>query len=335
MRSQIPPRRTLIIMASGDEFDFIRRALAPLSNAHPGALNLSDDAAIMTPGPGQEMILSTDMLVADVHFLSADSHEIAAERALRSNLSDLAAMGAEAIGYLCSVCWPKGTKAAARERLVSGLQAAQSEYQVSLLGGDTTASDGPLTISITAIGQAPAGQSLRRNGAQIGDDIWVSGTIGDAGRGLDIARGVLDPQAFLLSRYQRPAARLSLGQALRGVASACIDVSDGLVADATHIARNSGVGFEIESSMVPLSDPILLWLEKEGEAGLKQALTGGDDYELLFTAPHARAGEIYDIAREIGVPVSWIGHVSGEAGVRVRDEDGEAMTFESSGFTHF
>jgi thiamine-monophosphate kinase len=335
MRSQIATGRTLIIMKSGGEFDFIRETLRPLTNAHPGALDLSDDAAILESEPGQETVLSADMLVSGVHFLSTDTLEIAAHRALRSNLSDLAAMGAKPTGYLCSICWPKGTQKPAREQLVAGLDAVQSEYEIPLLGGDTTVADGPLTIAITVIGHVPAGQSLRRNGAKIGDDIWVSGTIGDAGLGLEIAKGCLDTQPFLLSRYQRPSPRLSLGRALLGVATACIDVSDGLVGDAMHVARQSAVGFEIEASMVPLSDPVLLWLEKEGEAGLKQVLTGGDDYELLFTAPHEEAGHILDLAREADVPISWIGRVGEGDDVHVHDENGQAITFDSPGFTHF
>ena len=322
-------------MSDKGEFEFIRNKLAPLSAGEPGALGLTDDAALLMPQTGQEIVLCSDMLVAGTHFLESDAFDVVAQRAFLSNLSDLAAMGASPIGYLNSVCWPSSTTDEQRDLFVSGLEAAQSEYGLALLGGDTTSGKGPLVVSMTMVGEVQAGTALKRGGAKPGDDVWVTGTIGDAALGLAIARGHLDKQDFLLARYQSPTPRLEAGICLRTIASACIDISDGLVADAGHIASTSRVQLNIEAAMVPLSSPALLWLEKEGEAGLKKLLSAGDDYELVFTAPHDKASEILALKSECGVEISWIGGVSEGEGVSVRDEEGEDMKIDSSGFTHF
>jgi thiamine-monophosphate kinase len=322
-------------MARAGEFDFIHEKLVPLTGGHPGALGLGDDAALVTPEAGHELVIASDMLVSGVHFLESDTLDVAAYRALASNLSDLAAMGAEPLGYLSSISWPHDHDEHARDQFIAGLAQAQSDLEIRLLGGDTTSTSGELTISITAIGQVPLGAALRRNNAQLGDGVWVSGTIGDAALGLDIARGVLDHQARLLKRYQAPQPQLALGIGLRGLASACIDISDGLMADAGHLARQSKVGLELQAAMMPWSDPVLLWLEKGGEAGLVRLLTAGDDYELLFTAPNEASGEIYALAEDIGITVSWIGTVTEGDAVRLASEDGEFIGIDSPGFTHF
>lgn len=322
-------------MPPGGEFDFIRDKLRPLTGGDAAALGLADDAAILTPPPGHELVVASDMLVAGTHFLDSDAMGVVAARALGSNLSDLAAMGATPRGYLASIAWPENLTAADRNAFADALEPLQLAAGLSLLGGDTTRTSGPLTLSLTFLGLVPEGTALRRDGAAPGDDVWVSGTIGDAALGLEMARGVLDGQDFLRSRYDAPQARLALGEGLRGLASACIDISDGLIADAGHVCRTSGVGMTIESAMVPLSDPVLLWLEKEGEAGLLRLLSAGDDYELLFTAPHEKAPDILALQGELGLQLSWIGNVSEGDAVDLRDADGGMLVIEQTGFTHF
>lgn len=320
---------------SDGEFAFIREKLAPLAAGSPGALGLTDDAALIDPTPGHQLVAASDALVAGVHFLEDDGFDVAARRALGSNLSDLAAMGAVPVGYLAAISWPRDCRDVDRDAFVAGLQVLQNEHGIALLGGDTVTTPGPFSIAITVLGEVPAGQALTRSGARPGDDVWVSGTIGDARLGLDMARGTLDRQDFLLQRYQCPQPRLGLGQALRGIASACIDVSDGLVADAGHVAGTSGVKLALEAPLVPLSAPVLLWLEKAPLEAAKTLLTGGDDYELLFTAPHARAADILALSASLALDLTWIGRVEEGAGVTVQDDMGQPMQFESPGFTHF
>jgi thiamine-monophosphate kinase len=322
-------------MAGQGEFEFIRDQLRPLTGGNPAALGLADDAALLAPSPGMEQVVASDMLVAGVHFLEADTLDVAGYRALVSNLSDLAAMGAEPLGYLASIAWPSDFDEDARAQFVAGLAGAQANFPIDLLGGDTTSTSGPLTVSITVIGQVPTGQALFRKGARSGDDVWVSGTIGDATLGLDVVRGSLDHQPFLAQRYQAPEPRVPLGMALRGLATSCIDVSDGLIADAVHLAEQGGVGIELQGSMIPWSDPVLHWQEKEGEAGLIRLVTGGDDYELLFTVPSGQAAKILALSDSIGVALTWIGRVDDTDGVRFVGEDGNLLKIESTGFTHF
>lgn len=322
-------------MSDGDEFAYIRDHLAPLAELNPGALGLRDDAAVLTAKSGHEIVLCSDMLVGGVHFLKTDSMEQVAQRALRTNLSDLAAMGARPVGYLCSVAWPADATAADREHFAQGLAAAQSVFNLTLLGGDTTCSDGPLIVSMTLYGEVMAGTALRRDTALVGHDIWVTGVIGDAVLGLSMAKGELDTHAALLKRYQYPDPRLETGMGLVGLASACIDISDGLVADAGHLAAASGVGIELEATMIPFGDPVLLWLENEGQAGLECLITGGDDYELLFAAPHENAAAILALKGDGGPTISWLGSVIAGSGVMIRDDMGELLTIDSTGFTHF
>lgn len=322
-------------MAGGGEFGFIRTRLAPLTRGHAGALDLSDDAALLDPPPGCQIVIASDMLVAGVHFLDTDPPEVAAERAVRSNLSDLAAIGAAPLGYLSSIAWPQDVTTAWRDGFIAGLAAAQDAFGLSLLGGDTTAGPGPLTISLTMLGQVPAGAALLRRGARPGEDVWVSGTIGDAMLGLAIARGDMAGDAFLLERYRRPTPRLDLGIGLRGLATACLDVSDGLMADAGHIAEVSGVRLELETALVPLSLPARNWLASEPASGLIQLATGGDDYELLFCAPAAQRAAIAALAKPCGVPLSRIGRVRQGQGAVLLGAGGRALDTGAGGFTHF
>ncbi|HLY88329.1 MAG TPA: thiamine-phosphate kinase [Acetobacteraceae bacterium] len=302
------------------EFALIARHFRPL--AGPGALNLQDDAAVLAPPPGRELVLTCDAMVAGVHFLPDDPPDLIGRKLLRVNLSDLAAKGATPIGYLMTVSAPRDTPDTWYAGFAAGLQQDQRQYGVTLLGGDTTSTPGPISLSLTILGHVAPGQAVHRMGAQPGDGIFVTGTIGDGALGLAVAQGRLsDPTGFLLSRYRLPQPRIGL--AIAGIASAGMDISDGLVQDLGHICRASGLLAEIEAARVPLSEPARV----AGPDWLPTCLTGGDDYELLLAIPPGR---------EDGIPVTRIGTFqSGPADVIVRGPDGKPMTLARGGWSHF
>src|SRR5690242_11974455 len=244
------------------EFGLIARHFRPL--AGPGALDLRDDTALLTPPAGRELVLTVDAMVAGVHFLPDDPPDLVGRKLLRVNLSDLAAKGAAPIGYLMTVSAPKDTPESWFAGFAAGLAQDQVRYGVTLLGGDTTSTPGPISLSLTIIGHVAAGTAIRRSGARPGDDIWVTGTIGDGALGLQVVLGRLaDGSGFLLDRYRLPQPRVGL--VLAGIASAGMDVSDGLVQDLGHICAAGGVGAEIQADAVPLSDAARVagpaWLE--------------------------------------------------------------------------
>lgn len=301
------------------EFALIHRHFRPL--AGQGGLDLSDDAALLTPPPGRELVLAADAMVAGVHFLPEDPPETIGRKLLRVNLSDLAAMGAEPLAYLMTVALPSGTADDWVAGFVAGLALDQAEFGLQVLGGDTVSTPGPLTLSLTILGTVAPGQALRRSGARPGDELWVSGTIGDGALGLRAARGeIADADGYLAGRYRLPTPRLALGRALRGVATACMDVSDGLVQDLGHLCRASGCGAVMEAGRVPLS-------AAAGGADLSLLLTGGDDYELLFAAAPG--------AVPAGLAATRIGHFVAGEGVRVLDAAGRPMVFDRPGWSHF
>ena len=322
-------------MSGRGEFDFIRTRLVPLTRQHAGARGLADDAAVLGCPPDQELVLACDTLVEQVHFLTDDTPQTVAARALGSNLSDLAAMGAEPVGYLMALTWPERCTPAWQDAFTATLDDEQSRHGLVLLGGDTTRTPGPLTISMTLIGCVPRGQALSRSGAQPGEDVWVSGTIGDAGLGLAWEQGDASVPAACAARYTRPEARLGLGQGLRGLATALLDVSDGLVADAGHVAQASGVGLELDLAALPLSPAVDTWLGGQDERALTRLATSGDDYELLFTAPPGISDRILALSNVCGVRLTRIGRVVDGQGVICRDGDGQVLSVGTAGFTHF
>lgn len=323
------------------EFDIIARYFAPLAAECEGAFGLTDDAASL---PGLDAVITKDLLVEGVHFRAKDKRGDVARKALRVNLSDLAAKGARPLGYFLGCVWPRGVKEEAIAEFAAGLREDQDLFKIALMGGDTAAhavKGAPLTISVTMIGaRGPAGM-IRRAGAKPGDDVYVSGTIGDAGLGLAALSGELKPapahKAFLVSRYQLPTPRLSLGGALGGHASASIDVSDGLIADAGHIAEQSSVSIDIQAEKIPLSAAAAAWLAKAdaADAAFARLATFGDDYEILFTAPSSRRRSIEMASQVTKTPVARIGVVNRGNGVRLLGAAGAPIDLDAGGFDHF
>ncbi len=326
-----------------DEFEIIARFFAPLAAAEPGALGLTDDAALLKPPPGRQLVVTTDSLCAGVHFPADEDPGTIAARLIGVNLSDLAAMGAEPWAYTLSLALPKDWRPEFMESFADGLGQQQVTHAIHLIGGDTVATPGPLTLTMTAIGTVAEGRELRRSGARKGDDVYVSGSIGDAALGLKVLKGELtglrrQQAEYLLARYRRPQPRVRLGGRLFGLASAAIDVSDGLVADLRHVARTSRVEASINVGLVPFSAAAIAAMASD-PALLELAITGGDDYELLFTAPTSAAPRLEDLSREMGLALTRIGKIGGDgdkAGhVRVVHEDGREMTIKDGGYRHF
>lgn len=324
------------------EFKLIAELFAPLAAGAPGAFGLRNDAALVELGAGEQSVATLDAMVEGVHWLADDPPDSVARKLLRVNLSDLAAMGAEPRGYLLAACLGPAVDDAWLEGFAAGLAADQQIYGVTLLGGDTTRSPGPTSLSLTALGAVPAGRCLERSTLAAGDLLYVSGTIGDGALGLDLLQGRLEvpePERrdFLAGRYRLPQPRTALGPALLGLASACLDVSDGLVADAAHLAEESALDLEIEAAAVPLSAAGRAALERRPDL-LTRVLTGGDDYELLFGVAPAREAEIAGLSARLDLPLARIGRVLPGAGpgeVRVVDGAGRPLALESRGWTHF
>lgn len=325
------------------EFELIRRFFAPLAG-DPGSLGLTDDAAVLTPKPGCDLVLTKDMLAADVHFFSGDAPEAIAAKALRVNLSDLAAKGARPRGYLLGIALPSDWSAGWLERFCKGLAADQCVYDIQLLGGDTIRSGNGLQVSITAIGEVEQGRAVRRSGAGEGDLVFVTGTIGDAAAGLQ-AR--IDPEFCrshnlteeeekrILDRYLLPRPRTRIAPCLVAHASAAMDISDGLLGDSAHLASSSGVDITLDLSAVPLSGA-LQHLKVKAREVFGRCLNGGDDYEILAAVPVERAETFVKDAAECGCPVTQIGTV-GKGGGKVRLlESGQSVALEpDGGFRHF
>ena len=323
----------------GGEFELIAEVMAPLARMRPGAFGLSDDAAILSPRPGRTLVVTTDAMIAGVHFAADDPPDLTARKLLRVNLSDLAAMGASALGYLLVVNLDQTSREGWIDEFARGLAADQEIFGVGLLGGDSTAGGGALGVSMTAIGEAREEALLRRNGARLGDLVYVSGTLGDAALGLGIVQGKIaapDPAAmkWLVGRLRLPDPRLDLGGRLGHLASAAIDVSDGLVADLGHICACSGVAAEIEFRHLPLSNAARDLIASDA-AARDRILGGGDDYELLFTILPDNAPAVDALADELALALTPIGRMVAGAGVHVRAEDGSAIEVGRPGYVHF
>ncbi len=321
------------------EFELIERYFRPLAG-DPGALALTDDAAVYRQRPGEDLVVTTDMIAADVHFFADDAPASVARKALRVNLSDLAAKGATPFGYLLSLALPADWTEDWLAGFARGLKADQERYGITLIGGDTIRAAGGLTISVTALGRIPKGRMVTRGGARPGDAVYVSGTIGDAALGLAVRLGRIAVgegrgAKHLIDRYLHPEPRMALAPILRRFASSAMDVSDGLVGDLGHICDVSGVGAEIEAALVPLSPPARRLAM--GDPGLMRTIvTGGDDYEILATVSPSAAPRFAAAAREAGVPVARIGRiVVGKGPPSVLDAGGRPIRLDGAGHTHF
>lgn len=323
------------------EFDIIREVFAPLTASAPGAFDLVDDAALLQ---SQNFVVTKDLMVAGVHFLPKDPLDLVARKLIRVNLSDLAAKGAKPIGYFLGCVWPQNVKRADIELFARGLGEDQEQFRISLYGGDTTvhaAKGAPLTLSATFFGAPPKQGMTPRTGASLGDDLYVSGTIGDAGLGLaalkkEIKFTTVD-RASLAMRYHLPEPRLSLGAALAGLATAAIDVSDGLIADAGHIARACGLRAEIDAVALPRSSGAASWVASQENRwkALASLAAFGDDYEILFAAPAAMRRSVTVAAKASRTEVARIGTLTRGEGVFFLDESGAPIATAESGFDHF
>ncbi|MGB0629497.1 MAG: thiamine-phosphate kinase [Alphaproteobacteria bacterium] len=317
------------------EFDLIASVFAPLTGGDERALGLLDDAAILPQTEGRDTVVTTDTMVAGIHFLESETADVVARRLLRVNLSDLASMGAEPVAYFLNMTLPPGLDEAWVRLFADGLRADQSEFGIRLLGGDTTHSEYSLTLTATLLGEVPSGEAVTRGGAVAGDDVYVSGTIGDAAIGLQRLRSGASCEDALVERFQRPTPRIALGRSLRGLVSAMADVSDGLAADLGHICTASNVSAEISAPEIPLSDRVRACMEV-GDAGFGGIVSGGDDYELVFTASPANAGRIDAAAQAADVSVRRLGRVhDGPPDVIVRDAEGREIVLKQAGYRHF
>lgn len=326
-----------------DEFALIARYFAPLAT-DAAALGLRDDAAVLRPPESQEIVLTCDTIVEGVHFLADDPPESIAHKALAVNLSDLAAKGARPYVYLLALALPAEPQPAWLEAFASGLRELQREAGIALVGGDTTRSPGPLSVTVTALGLVPHGHAVLRLGAKRGDRLYVTGTIGDAYLGLRVLRqpavgrdwGLSEEDlAFVVDRYRRPVPRSELVLPIRNFAQGAIDVSDGLVSDVGKLARVSHVGAVIEAGRVPFSAAAEKALRREPHL-LPTLLTAGDDYEIVAAVPEASAIAFEAETQAKGVPVSLIGRLEGaDTGLRVLGPDGKTLELDRTGYTHF
>jgi thiamine-monophosphate kinase len=326
-------------MAGLDEFALIDRLFLPLAEAAPESLRLTDDVALIEAGKGEQWAVTTDAIVAGVHFLPGDPPDLIARKLIRVNLSDLAAKGAEPRFLLLAACFPEDVSGEWLDRFASGLKFDCAQFKVALIGGDTVATPGPLTLSLTALGIVERNSALLRSNARSGDNIWVSGSLGDAALGLLVARrgavGLAREHAeYLLDRYRLPQPRLALGRRLHGLAHAAMDISDGLLGDLGHICQASGLAAEVEAASLPRSPAARAALDA-GLGDLATLAGGGDDYELLFTAPPAADAALHRLSKELGLPLTRIGRMLPGHGVGLIGPDGHAIAVAHAGYRHF
>ncbi len=316
------------------EFDLIARYFTrPLRPDSPTSLGIGDDCALLTPSPGMQIAISSDMLVEGRHFFAGADAAKLGHKCLAVNLSDLGAMGAKPLAFTLALSLPQ-VQADWLSAFSEGLFRLADEHGCELIGGDTT--KGPLNICITIFGEVPAAHALRRDAAKAGDDIWVSGTLGDARLALAACNMEvqLAPDDFAQAalRLDQPTPRVALGTALRGIARAAIDVSDGLIGDLRHILKRSGVGAELNVDALPFGAVLA---KQNLDLRRRFALAGGDDYELCFIAPAACRSDVEAAARQSATPVMRVGSITAEAGLRLADANGALVDLSVSSFDHF
>jgi thiamine-monophosphate kinase len=321
----------------------IIRVLAPLASGYPGAFGLKDDCALITPRPGTELVLKTDPVAEGVHFLADDAPEDVAWKALAVNVSDLAAKAARPLGYLMALSFPAAPAMAWLTRFAAGLAQAQARFGCHLIGGDTDRRPGPVTITITVVGEVEQGRMVRRATAHPGDALFVSGTLGDAALGLALRKEPALASAWglsageaehLLRRYARPDPRLALGDALRRHASAAMDISDGLAKDLGRMCAASGCGARVRLADLPPSPAAAKALAADPTLA-RLIAAGGDDYEILAAVPAAKASVFGSDALAAGVPVTRIGEALSGAGIAIEGPDGRPLDLARPGWDHF
>jgi len=314
------------------EFDLIAKHFTrPARNA---VLGVGDDCALVSVSHGMDLAVSTDTLVSGTHFFPDVDPETLGHKALAVNLSDMAAMGAMPYWSTLALTMPE-VNDEWLAKFAKGFFDLAEEFNVSLIGGDTTR--GPLSLTVTIMGEVPAGAALRRSGARVGNDIWVSGNLGDAALAVAHRKGRIkltegDYMEVAMRLYE-PSPRVNLGQALRGLATSAIDISDGLLGDLGHICALSGVGAVVEGDRLPVSETGAKYVDSR--AGLTAVVAGGDDYELCFTAPAGARDSIEDLVNMLGVPLSRIGEIRAGKGVSLVAADGRPIPVDVGGFDHF
>lgn len=313
------------------EFDLIKKFFAPLADC-PEALALQDDAALLD----NKWVITTDAIVSGTHFFGTEPAELIAKKLLRVNLSDLASKGAKPCFYTLALTLPRTTTPEWLSDFSRGLAEDQQLYGLKLIGGDTTSgpTSGSLTATVTAFGLAPESGMIKRSGANVGDDVYVTGTIGDAALGLDEIKASTESRSYLAGRYLLPEPRLAVGMALAGVASAAMDISDGLLADAGHMAAASKTGIEIELDKIPLSDSAKTAITNNSTL-IEKIITGGDDYEILFTANPAHAATIAAISSASSTAISCIGRVVFGGNIALFSGGESVPLPEKMGYRHF
>ncbi len=316
-----------------DEFGLIQQLCKQLPIPRKAGVNLGpgDDAAVVAVPRNQELVVTTDTLNADIHFFADARPDVIGYKSLAVNLSDLAAMGAVPRWVTLNLSLPQsdGDTGAWLDGFAKGFAELAEQHQLALIGGDLTR--GPLAVTITAMGLVPKGKAVMRSGANAGDGIWVSGTLGDAAAALYVTRQQQTVPPRLLDRLQRPQPRVDLGRSLRGIASSMIDISDGLLADVEHISKASVCCARIESGLLPLSEAVL----RHPAFDLHWPLAGGDDYELCFTAPIKQDKKIAALAKKMDIRITRIGEMTTGEGIVCLDVNGEALRLNQTGWKHF
>lgn len=326
-------------MSGRAEFDEIRDLFRPLTRGAKEALGLADDVALIPGRPGFDLIISTDAIVEGVHALTGTSPPDLAFKLAGVSLSDLAAKGASPDGAFLNIAWPLSWTALDRRNFASGLGEALAPYNVRLFGGDTVSTSGPFQAALTVLGWAPTGKAVLRSGARAGQVVLVTGSVGDGWLGLAASRGEGDfdsgDREALALRYRRPSPRLAFSDDLRELASAAVDVSDGLIADLGHLAFASGVGVQLDLLAIPLSQPAQRWLARETDEAQAQLelAAGGDDYEVAFAADKSVVSKIGERAKKIGLGVTPVGRVVDGGGVQIMFR-GRELTPKRTGWSH-
>lgn len=328
--------------AKYSEFELINNLFAPLAGKFPGALNLTDDAALLEPPLGYSVVVTADTIVSGVHFQPEDPPDLVAGKLIRVNLSDLAAMGAEPWTMVAMVALPQLIDISWITRFVAGMDSNGEEFGITLVGGDTVITPGPATFSLAAFGLVPRGKALRRSGAKPGDRLYVTGTVGDGFLGLQILTGRLTFTAkesnyahYLRDRYYLPRPRINIGTELIGRATSCIDISDGLLQDLAHLCQSSKVGARLRLALIPLSPAAKLAAGQIPNL-LEEVIAGGDDYELLFTSPLETATIFRDVRPiTLQTQVTEIGEITDGSSIVVLDPSGQPLPLSRTGYQHF